>query len=329
MATKKTIRKKKRAGRSTDLTLQWLVRNHGKEWELWRQLAEEWISNQEGGISQKLQTLFLLFEVYLVSSAPWTSDVVGFFVGKNGLQASADEFKRIVLENTNRCDNKSSATILHYTSNFIDWVLDTHFSEPSDKGTKVHMYINPMRHGKRDGRSADMTLQWLVRTHGQEWESWRNLAEEWISNQDSVSDKLPNLSLFFEVYLVSSAPWTSDVVGFLVGKNGWKASSDEFKRILLEKTNRSHNSNTSTILNNASNFIDWVLDTHFSELSDKGTKVRLYANPLEKVKQKRRGIETVYNPLPYRYICDLRNILCPKPRGNFSDWLWAQENVGG
>ena len=35
----------------------------------------------------------------------------------------------------------------------------------------------------------------------------------------------------------------------------------------------------------------------------------------------------MHNPLPYRYICDLRHILCPKPRGHFSDWLWAQENA--
>lgn len=35
-----TVKRKKHDGRKSDLTLQWLVKNYGKEWEIWRQLAE-------------------------------------------------------------------------------------------------------------------------------------------------------------------------------------------------------------------------------------------------------------------------------------------------
>ena len=181
---------------------------------------------------------------------------------------------------------------------------------------------------KQDGRTADLTLQWLVKGHGQKWEIWRQLAEEWITNQDEgVATKLEALCVFFDIYLTSSAPFASDVTSLFVGKNGWHASTDEFKRILLEKTNKGDNADTAKLLNHVTHFIDWVLSTHLSQKDDNDKTTRLYANPFQKVKRKISNTETIYNPLPYRYICDLRHILCPNPRGYFSDWLWAQQNA--
>lgn len=182
---------------------------------------------------------------------------------------------------------------------------------------------------RQDGRTSDLTLQWLVNNHGKEWETWRKLAEEWITSQDATTHiKLQALCLFLELYLVGTVPFTSDVTSLFEGKNGWQASSDEFKRIVLEKTNRGDNKSTTTILNYCKQFIDWVLESHLSEKSDNGNTIRLYANPFEQVKYKGNNTESVHNPLPYRYICDLRHILCPKPRGHFSDWKWAQEQTG-
>lgn len=180
---------------------------------------------------------------------------------------------------------------------------------------------------KLDGRSHDLTFQWLVNNHGQKWETWRQLAHEWIKNQDTaVAAKLDALCIFFDIYLTEFVPFTSDIQSFFVGKDGWNPSIDEFRHILFAKTNRGNNVATLQVFNNVSKFIDWVLDTHFSEQNDEGQMMRLYANPLDKVKIKFCNTETVHSPLPYRYICDLRHILCPKPRGNFSDWLWAQKN---
>ncbi|MGP4945215.1 gamma-mobile-trio integrase GmtZ, partial [Pseudoalteromonas nigrifaciens] len=180
---------------------------------------------------------------------------------------------------------------------------------------------------KHDSRTTDLTLQWLVNNHGQEWETWRQLGEEWITNQDSgTATKLESLCIFLDVYLVGFIPWTSDVVSLFIGKNNWQASTDELKRVVLEKTNRSDNSVTARTLNHCKKFIDWVLEAHFSEKDDNGKAIRLYANPFEQIKTKANNTESVHNPLPYRYICDLRHILCPKPSGYFSDWQWAQEN---
>lgn len=182
---------------------------------------------------------------------------------------------------------------------------------------------------KHDGRKSDLTLQWLVSKHGQEWELWRKLGEEWLTNQDTaIHQKLSALCKFFEVYLVVTNPWTSDILTFFVGRNGWRASTDEYKRALLEKTNLGDNKNISELLNYTTSFLEWVLDTHFCENHNSDTKVRLYPNPFEKVKVKTQNTETVHNPMPYRYICDLRNILCPKSRGHFSDWAWAQQQSG-
>lgn len=83
----KTITKKKYDGRSNDFTFQWLVKNHGQEWETWRQLAEEWINNQDEGTSSKLKAIHILFDVYLASLVPFTSNLLSFFIGKNGWRA--------------------------------------------------------------------------------------------------------------------------------------------------------------------------------------------------------------------------------------------------
>ncbi|MGR5077585.1 gamma-mobile-trio integrase GmtZ [Photobacterium swingsii] len=185
------------------------------------------------------------------------------------------------------------------------------------------------RKRKHDGRSSDFTLQWLVNNHGKQWETWRQLAEEWIITQDrGTANKLEALCLFLEIYLVGTIPFTSDVASFFEGKHGRHASTDEFKRRVLEKTNRGDNKTTSKYLNHCKHFIDWVLESHFSEKDDNGTAIPLYTNPFERVKCKGNNTETVLNPLPYRYICDLRHILCPKPRGHFSDWTWAQKQTG-
>lgn len=57
MTIKTTPKNKKKDGRTIDLTLQWLVNNHGQEWETWRQLGEEWITNQDSGTDSKLESL--------------------------------------------------------------------------------------------------------------------------------------------------------------------------------------------------------------------------------------------------------------------------------
>lgn len=184
---------------------------------------------------------------------------------------------------------------------------------------------------KNDGRTTDFSLMWLTKNHGQNWEIWRKLASEWIILQESkINDRLDGLRILFELYLVPTAPWTVNPITLFEGmENGWKASAAELRYIVLQNSNRSDNASLTQTLNYITDFLDWVLDTHFSEKNDDGKTVRLYINPIEKNIPKINTSETVHNPLPYRYICDIRHILCPKARGHFSDWLWAQGSTEG
>ncbi len=187
--------------------------------------------------------------------------------------------------------------------------------------------INRQIISKGNNRGTDLSLQWVI-AYGEHWEAWRQLGEEWLNLQDSAVDhKLTAICIFIELYLIKSVPWTSDILTLFIGKNGWHASSNELKKIILDKTKRSDNADTATVMNNIYKFIEWVLESHFNEKLESGKSVSIYNNPFEKRKVKRAHSETVYNPLPYRYICDLRNILCPKTRGNFSDWKWAQSQT--
>ena len=180
---------------------------------------------------------------------------------------------------------------------------------------------------KIDGRSSDLELKWLTKLHGSEWEDWRLLASEWVGQQDrSVSAKLHALILFFESYLKDFAPWASSICVFFEGYKGHHCSTAEYKHALLQTTNRSDNANLAMAMNYVTDFLDWLLDTHFSEPNDHGISVRFWKNPFQRVQCKTRSSETVRNPLPYRYILDLRKILCPNPHeGCFRDWQWAQK----
>ncbi|MFA9395767.1 MAG: VPA1269 family protein [Halodesulfovibrio sp.] len=326
-----TIKKRKQNGHRNDLTLQWLTEKHGQEWETWRQLAEDWIAQEDSGVVTKIYSMVLFFDVYLTRNAPCAANLDTFFNdSQNGWNASFDEYKRIVLNKTKRSDNNSLTALLNRTVRFIDWVLDTHFREKNDNGVSVRLYANPFeKKWKVDGRTTDLTLQWLTKNHGQGWETWRQLAEEWMMLQEySTGTKLRSLFLFFDGYLARIAPWTENLSTFFEGtQDGWQASTDEFKRIILENTKRSDNKSLVTMMNHVTTFIDWLLTTHFNEKNDHDYSIRPYVNPFEKQKVKGKNTEAVHNPLPYRYICDLRHILCPKTEGNFSDWTWAQGNA--
>ncbi|OTG65537.1 gamma-mobile-trio integrase GmtZ [Acinetobacter silvestris] len=183
---------------------------------------------------------------------------------------------------------------------------------------------------KPDGRKSDLTLQWVTKRYGEKMNGWRELAEEWIKSQDSsTAEKLNALAIFLEKYIIHTVPWCADIFIFLAGdQNGWKASSHDFKSAIIKNSKRRDNRNTTEIINYISNFIDWILDNHFFENTDKGSKIYLYKNPLEQLKSKQTLSETVHSPLPYRYIQRLSEILCPKPSGSFSNWSWAQSLSG-
>ncbi|MFL9802512.1 integrase family protein [Vibrio cyclitrophicus] len=204
---------------------------------------------------------------------------------------------------------------------------------------------------KHDGRSSDLTFSWMLTTLGAEWQQWQELAAEWMKTQTTgIKQKQEALARFFESYLAEYVPYAiGNMDLFFKGYQGHKCSSEE-----LEKTIRRNivaSSNIQKGVNYPCVFIDFVIEKVFSEEDDNGKLVPLVQNPLSKIKQQGNATETVRNPLPYRYIQDLRQILCPLPDKteltvieqnlkddesllpsyhyqHFKHWTWAQQQTG-
>ena len=204
---------------------------------------------------------------------------------------------------------------------------------------------------KYDGRSSDLTFSWMLTTLGAEWQQWQELAAEWMATQTvGLSNKRDALTRFFEFYLTECAPYAiGNIDLFFKGCQGHKCSSEELDK-LVRKTQ-----NSPVIIQKGVNipcdFIEFVIEKVFSEEDDNGNLVPLVQNPLSKIKCQNSATETVRNPLPYRYIQDLRQILCPLPDKtelavieqnlkesetllpayhyrHFKHWTWAQQQTG-
>lgn len=202
----------------------------------------------------------------------------------------------------------------------------------------------------QDGRTSDLTFSWMLTSLGAEWQQWQELAAEWMMAQNGdIDTKLVALSRFFESYVLEHASYAIDVSLFFKGYKGHLCSSEELEKVTRKKVNSPYK--VQKYVNHASNFIDFVIEKVFSEEDDKGNLIPLVQNPLRKIKVQRNATETVRNPLPYRYIQDLRQILCPLPdkteltvleqnlkQGepllpayhyrHFKHWTWAQQQTG-
>ena len=203
---------------------------------------------------------------------------------------------------------------------------------------------------KQDGRSGDENFDWMLTTLGPEWEGWQKLAADWMATQhDGVGPKLGALSKFFEGYLLECAPYAVDIGLFFKGYKGHLCSSEELEAIIKKTSNGRHYLTRN--VNYSCEFIDFVIKNHASEKDDYGNLIPMVQNPLHKIKKQGALTETVRNPLPYRYIQNLRQILCPLPDKHelsvieqnlrvgedmlpayhyryFSDWTWAQDVNG-
>jgi hypothetical protein len=203
---------------------------------------------------------------------------------------------------------------------------------------------------KNDGRASDLTFKWMLTTLGPEWEQWQELAAEWIATQhQGVNVKRKALSHFFESYLLECAPYAADIGLFFKGYNSHICSTEEIEIRARKTINCTYE--LSSVINYPCDFIDYIIEHHLSEDDDNGVLRPLVKNPLSKIKRQSSHTETVRNPLPYRYIQDLRQILCPLPdkaelavieqnlpQGesllpsyhyrHFKHWAWAQEQSG-
>ena len=202
---------------------------------------------------------------------------------------------------------------------------------------------------KQDGRASDLTFSWMLNTLGPKWKQWQEFAAEWMNSQNAaVAPKRKALTHFFETHLLKLGN-TSTNVGILLNGDAHitltnEALKNDLSTALSDK-------NLAEYINYIVAFIDYIILHHFSAENDDGVLIPLVKNPIKKIKTQNNITETVRTPLPYRYIQDLRQILCPLPDkdelaviahnlndGNtllpsyqyrhFKGWSWAQQQVG-
>jgi len=180
---------------------------------------------------------------------------------------------------------------------------------------------------KKLGQRSDETFRWAT-TINPELEQWRILAEEYLKTIVRAKPaNLLNVGRFLKYihensmstnpseFLQFSYPAVSFYHSQLLGAVN---SSEEIRRSLRQTYE----------------FLNWVLYNYFSVEDDNGHKVvpSEYRNPFspeipnDAVTKGKRD-ETDKNILPYKFIKQLRNILCPIDATCFKDWKWAQEAI--
>nr|WP_298059323.1 VPA1269 family protein [uncultured Halomonas sp.] len=186
------------------------------------------------------------------------------------------------------------------------------------------------------GYTTDLALDWVTRDFGIEWLQWQHYTAEWLASQGSgITERILGLKHFL-FYLKSRATYAVDVAAMFKGHpDGHKVSSEEFNDYLVAAGSITAN---YKYVNYVTVLCDHILKHHLSAEDDDGASLPLFRNPFEKIKKSRSNTETVHSPLPYRYIQQLRQILCPYPTddsGNktpwvgrhFRDWHWAINHV--
>lgn len=180
-----------------------------------------------------------------------------------------------------------------------------------------------LRRGSRNGRSSDMNFDWLVQERGEAWDCWRQLLSGWISTQTgSIGVKINAINWFMTNYIPAVPGGASPDVFFQVADKGLLPELRPLMEVSM---------NAATAVKNQNWIVDlfsWIITQSYSEPNDSGVSIALVKNPFARRKEKTVITETVHNPLPYAYIRELREILCPQLRGTFRNWEWAQSQSG-
>lgn len=192
--------------------------------------------------------------------------------------------------------------------------------------------------GAGKGYTTDPNFGWVTKELGSKWLQWQQYATEWLAEKDrNSSERMAGIRQFL-YFLKEKAPYAADVAQMFRGhQSGHQVSSKEFFDFLKAA---GINRNAQKYTSYAVDLIDYILSHHLSAENDAGVQVPLFTNPLEKIKKYRYSSphETVHSPLPYRYIQQLRHILCPYPTNDpgsktpwigfhFRDWHWAINNL--
>ena len=248
-----------------------------------------------------------------------------------------DNFKYKII--TLLCEGKNSADIQQeygvVNSTVMNWlrafISNGAFREDGlSPKEKMQLVLLRKKATKRElelrahGISTSESFEWIL-DYDDTLQEWKELAEEWIIT--IVRDKskaLSSLSIFFKKYIIHYNI-TRSLPEFFSKKNDFP---DFYEILYAHRGSQSHALQDAKM---SSAFIDWILEEKFSVEDDFGNKLipAEFHNPLTKylpnsVKTSNYN-ESNKNVLPYRFIKDLRNILCPPDVTYFRDWKFAQE----
>lgn len=173
------------------------------------------------------------------------------------------------------------------------------------------------------GTTKSENLEWLLE-YDSDLQQWNEYATEWVKTVIRGKDAtLKSLSNFFKKYVISYNI-TRSVREFISIDYD---TPDFYEIIYAESGSQSH---ALMVAKKIVEFVDWIIEEKFSVEDDLGKKLTPaeFKNPLtkylpESVKSSQRN-ESDKNVLPYRYIKDLRNILCPPNATCFKDLKFSQ-----
>lgn len=166
-------------------------------------------------------------------------------------------------------------------------------------------------------RSKDLEFNYVLAVDP-EIEPWRAFAAEWFDKQiNGRNMKRQALHKFLTNYLPQLGPAKFPQTFFL-RSTLLPEIRDQLQGIQPK--------GVAKVVNHIHDFLNWVLDEAIAVEDDHGRNIipAEFRNPIPRIKNS--GIvltETVRTPLPYRYIKELRDILCPGE--HFSDWKWAHQ----
>lgn len=173
------------------------------------------------------------------------------------------------------------------------------------------------------GQTKDITFSWVTEIDP-DLEQWRSLAEEWLKTVKKSKDiAIRSMSKFLFDYIHKKN----------ISKKPAEYLRLDYPAVSFYNTCLNHLKRLNDVsyqIKFISNFLDWVLQNYFSIEDDNGNKFipGEYHNPIlqdmpDEAKHSDKRDESNKNALPYRYIKQLRTILCPKEALKFKDWKWA------
>lgn len=186
-------------------------------------------------------------------------------------------------------------------------------------------------HRRVRGSTRDIELRYVTELDP-EMENWRALGTEWLATvSKGKALAMTTLKRFMVDYLVDGNltrnPEEFFRAGYLVPC---------FHLTCL--THFSNPSDASRIMSMLNRFLGYILDNYFSVEDDIGRRIvpSEFCSPLPLIDtigapQGGGRQESDKNVLPYIFIKELRELLCPASAKNFSDWTWARAayEIGG